>query len=448
MDNNEQLWENVLLEIKNNVSQANFSTWFKDTYIIKKEDKTIYLGTPSQFVKDWLYKKYHKDILKALRNSSENIKNIEYVISPKEKSLSDTKKKEKKKVNTELPLNEYYINKENNLNPRYIFDNFVVGQFNELPHAAATAIVKKPGLSYNPLLVYGATGRGKTHLIQAIGNDIKKNYPSKKILYVTSEKFTIDYLNSLQNTRMNIFKEKYRKYDVFIMDDVQFLSNKEKTQEELFHLFNSLYNNNKQIVFSSDKHTNYIPNMENRLKSRFEAGMIAEIPKPDHESRMAILKKKSAQNNLMLSDDIIEFLASITAGNIRELEGNLNLIECHAQVKEKKLNLSDVKTLIKNNTAHKKIASVKEVIQTIANFYNIEEKNIFEKSRRKDVVKPRQLIMYILRKDFGISYPTIGDKLGGRDHTTIIHSCDKIKKDLENDASFVEEIEQIRSMIH
>lgn len=447
MQNNEQIWENVLMSLRDEISQANFTTWFKDTYIIRQESKVVYLATPNQFVKDWLYKKYHKTILKALRDFSENIKSIEYIISPKEKIGGKAKRERIPGMNTSLPLNEYYINKEDNLNPRYSFDNFVVGNFNELPYAASVAIVSKPGLSYNPLFLYGATGRGKTHLIQAIGNSIKKNYPSKKIFYVTSEKFTQDYINALQNTRMNNFKEKYRKYDVFIMDDVQFLSNKEKTQEELFHLFNSLYNDNKQIIFSSDKHPNYIPNMENRLKSRFEAGMIVDIPTPDHESRVAILNAKSAQNNLILTDEIIEFLASNTQGNIRELEGNLNLIGCHAQVKEKKLILPDVKRLIKNNTAHKKTMSIKEVIQTVAGFYNIEEQSIFEKTRRKEVVKPRQLVMYILRNDFGVSYPTIGEELGGRDHTTIIHSCDKVKKDMETDASFSKELEQIRSML-
>ena len=448
MNNNEQLWENVLMEVRNNISKANFSTWFKDTYIIKQEKGVVYLGVPNQFVKDWLSTKYHKFILKALRNFSDNIRELDYVISPKNKKNGEVSYNSSSNNNlNELPLSDFYVNKEDNLNPRYTFDNFVVGQFNELPYAAAQAIITKPGLSYNPLFVYGATGHGKTHLIQAIGNTIKKNDSSKKVLYVTSEKFTVDYLNAIQNTRVNSFKEKYRKYDVFIMDDVQFLSNKEKTQEELFHLFNALYDNNKQIVFSSDKHPNYIPNMENRLKSRFDAGMIVDIPVPDHESRVAILKAKSTQNKLPLSEEVIEYLALNTQGNIRELEGNLNLINCQAQVKEKDLSLSDVKELIRNNTSPKKTMSPKEVIKAVADFYNIDEKSVFEKSRRKQIVKPRQLIMFLLREDMGVSYPTIGEELGGRDHTTIIHSCEKIRKDLEKNPEFKQELEQIRSLL-
>ena len=298
----------------------------------------------------------------------------------------------------ELPLADFYINKEDNLNPRYTFENFVVGPFNELAHAAAQAVIKKPGQAYNPLFVYGDTGRGKTHLIQAVGNSLKNNGTGKKIFYVTSEKFTTDYINLVQDNKGNMFKEKYRKYDVLIMDDIQFLSNKEKTQEELFHLFNSMYDNNKQIIFSSDKHPNYIPNLEDRLKSRFSAGMIVDIPAPDYESRVAILKAKAQTNNFLVAQEVLEYLASSVEGNIRELEGILNSIVCQTQLKGKDLSLGDIKNLVKNNLKPKKNVSVKEIIKLIADFYNIEEENIYEKTRKKEIVRPRQLIMYILGK--------------------------------------------------
>ena len=447
MIDNKQLWESALTEIELDVSKANFATWFKNTYILKQEDGVVYLSVSSEFVKDWLFSKYHKLILRSLRNYGENIRSLEYVISKNKEEVGDDTQKNTKKqdlVNNELPLNDLYINKDDNLNPRYTFNSFIIGSFNELAYAAGQAIIKDPGSSYNPLFIYGGTGLGKTHLIQAIGNEIKKNDSRKKIYYVTSEKFAIDYINSVQSNKVNSFKEKYRKYDVFIMDDTQFLSNKEKTQEELFHLFNTLYDKNKQIIFSSDQHPNYIPHLEDRLKSRFGAGMIVDIQHPEYESRIAILKSKV--NNFDISDEVIEYLASTTHGNIRELEGLLNLIVCQSQLKNRSITTNELKSIIKNNTKQKKSISIKDVVKIVADFYEIDEQIIYEKTRRKEVVKPRQIIMYILRKDFGISYPSIGQKLGGRDHTTVIHSCEKIENDLKKDNLLNQEIDQIRAI--
>ncbi|MBX4210608.1 chromosomal replication initiator protein DnaA [Candidatus Parcubacteria bacterium] len=442
---NKKLWDGVLVEIELNVTKATFSTWFKDTYISKHEDGIIFLSVPNAFVKEWLHNKYHAFILKALRSLSSEIRSLEYTVTKEDRRrqqetalASPTK---------ELPLNDFYINKDDNLNPRYTFESFVVGPFNELAHAASQAIIKKMGIVYNPLFIYGNTGHGKTHLIQAIGNHIKNASPSKKIFYVTSEKFAIDYINAVQTNKINYFKEKYRKYDLLIMDDIQFLSNKEKTQEELFHLFNNLYDNNKQIVFSSDKHPNFIANLEERLKSRFGAGMIVDIPTPDQESRVAILKSKARINNFPISQEVVDFLASSISGNIRELEGVLNSVICQAQLKGRELNINEIKNLIKNNAKPKKMVSPKDIIKVIAGFYNIEEDCIYQKTRRKEVIKPRQLTMYILREDFNISYPSIGEKLGGRDHTTVIHSCEKIKNELKINSLLVQELNQIRSMI-
>ncbi len=441
-----KLWENTLSEIEINVSKANFNMWFKETRISRFEDGIVFLNVPNVFVKDWLHNKFHKDILKSLRNNAD-VRGIEYLVSKDEPKRHDSVTEKPMQVNptSELPLSEYYINKDDNLNPRYTFESFVVGPFNELAYAASQAVIKKPGITYNPLFIYGDTGRGKTHLIQALGNYLKAN-TSKKIYYVTSEKFALDYINSVQNNKVNNFKEKYRKYDVLVMDDIQFLSSKEKTQEELFHLFNNLYDDNKQIVFSSDKHPNYIPHLEERLKSRFGAGMIVDIPHPDQESRAAILKAKAKLQNFEISSEILEYLASTIDGNIREIEGALNSVIMHTQLKGRELNLIEIKNLIKNNTKPKKAVSVKDVIKTIADFYNIEEASIYEKTRRKEVVKPRQLIMYILREEFDVSYPSIGQKLGGRDHTTVIHSCEKIKNELKTNHLLAQELKQIRSM--
>lgn len=446
-----QLWENTLVDIELNISKANFSTWFKNTSIQKMDTGVVYVGVPNQFVKDWLTKKYHKDILKTLRSFSLEIRSLEYIISKDQKggwgkTQTIIKQFNQNPIN-ELPLDDFYINKKDNLNPRYTFETFVVGPFNQLAHAAAQVITQKPGIVYNPLFIYGSTGHGKTHLIQAIGNQIKKVNQNRSVFYITSERFAVDYLNSVQEGKANTFKEKYRQYDVLIMDDIQFFSDKEKTQEELFHLFNALYDNNKQIIFSSDKHPNYIQGLEDRLKSRFNAGMIADIPAPDHESRMAILKSKTAQSNFLLPDDIIEYISKEVQGNIRELEGVLNSIIFQSQIKGRIPNQNEIRAIIKNSSKPKKSVSAKEITKKIADFYEIKESSIYEKTRKKEIVKPRQLVMYILREDFGVSYPSIGEKLGGRDHTTVIHSCEKIKRDLKNDSALEQELEQIRSLL-
>lgn len=444
-----KLWENVLGGIEIQISSANFNTWFKDTYIHKISDGVVYLAVPNAFVRDWLANKFHKVILKSLRDAVVDIRSLEYSIgkSPERRHDIEHVIDRSSTPTNELPLQELYINKEDNLNPKYTFETFVVGPFNELAHAASQAVMKSPGLAYNPLFIYGDTGRGKTHLMQAVGNYIKNTHPSKKVFYVTSERFAIDYMNSLQSGKANQFKEKYRKYDVLIMDDVQFFSSKEKSQEEFFHLFNTLHENNKQLICSSDKHPNHIPDLEERIKSRFAAGMIVDIPAPDHESRMAILRSKALLHSLNLSNEVIEFLAQSVDGNIRELEGILNSISIQTTLRGRELNLIEIKNIIKNSAKPKKNVSVKDVIRVVSDFYNIQENYIYEKTRKKEVVKPRQVIMYILREDLNISYPSIGEKLGGRDHTTVIHSCEKIKEDIKTNQSLVQELSHIRSLI-
>lgn len=443
-----EIWNSCLQEIETNVSKANFNTWFKNTHIAKEDAGTVYIGVPNEFVKEWLYTKYHKLILKVLMNYSVNVRGIEYTITKIDAGKGRGENNPVHILPTkELPLKDLYINKDDNLNPRYTFETFIVGSFNELPYAASQAIVNKPGSLYNPFFVYGGTGLGKTHLIQATGNAIKEKYPEKKVHYMNLEKFATDYINSLQGNNKNNafqFKEKYRKYDVIIIDDIQFVGKMEKTQEELFHLFNSFYETNKQIIFSSDKHPNFIPGLEDRLKSRFAAGMIVDVIEPDYESRIAIIRAKSRQLGIEMSDDIVSFIASSIQGNIRELEGVLNTIIVQTQLKNKPLSIAEVKNLIKNSIKPKKNVSIKDIVKSITDFYSLEEGTVYEKTRRKEIVKARQVIMFILREDFNVSYPLIGQKLGGKDHTTVIHSHLKIKNDLKTDSSLVEEIEQIR----
>jgi chromosomal replication initiator protein len=444
MSTNKELWENVLTELELSLSKANFTTWFRDTHIVRQDDGTVYLGVPNQFVKDWLASKYHKLILGSLRKLDSSVRAVEYAISRGPSKRQESAQPKPAAV-PELPLES--VHAQTNLNPRYTFDSFIVGQFNELAHAAAQAVIKKPGIAYNPLFLYGPTGLGKTHLIQAIGNYFKAVAPDRKVFYVTSEKFSMDYVAGVQTGKIQNFKEKYRQYDLLIMDDIQFLSTREKTKEEFFHLFNYLHDNNKQLVFSSDQHPNVIQNLEDRLRSRLNAGMIVSVTPPDKESRLAILSTKAASQNVTFPDEIMEYIADTIEGNIRELEGAFNTLLCQAQLKGRTLALADAKALLRNIGQPKKAVSVREIIKSVADFYGVEEGSIYEKTRRKEVVKPRQIIMYILREDFRISFPTIGDKLGGRDHTTVIHSCEKIRNDLKMDSGLGQEINQIRLML-
>ncbi len=447
MNDQDKLWENALVEIELAVSQANFSTWFKDTFLLKQEDGVVYLGVPNSFTKDWLYKKFHNVILRSLRKMDEQIRSLDYIITKDSEKKANMNKKSSATPTISMPLQDFYINRDDNLNPRYVFDSFVVGPFNELAHAASKTVVKSPGTAYNPLFIYGNTGHGKTHLIQAIGNHIKHDFPDKKVFYLTSERFGSEYFNALQTNKAQQFKEKYRKYDVIIMDDVQFFSGKDKFQEEFFYLFNTFHESNRQLVFSCDKHPNFIPGLEDRIKSRFNAGMIIELPAPDKESRIAILKAKSLNSNVILEDQTLEFLAENIESNVRELEGVVNAVVCQTQLKKRPLSILEVKNLVKNSTKPKKNISIKDVVKIISDFYNIDEESVYDKTRKKEVVKPRQIIMYILREDLNVSFPSIGEKIGGRDHTTVIHSCEKIKEDLKNNQILVDEISQIRSML-
>ena len=445
--NLQELWEHVLTQIELSISPANFNTWFSNSFIVKVgEDGVVYIGVPSQFFKDWYLKKFHTLLLKIIRDVSYEFRNIEYLIV-KDERRKPLKEAKNTRGALELPLDEFYINKSDNLNPRYTFDTFVIGSFNNLAHVAAQAMLERPGITYNPLFVYGDTGRGKTHLIQAIGNQFKKQYPGRKVFYLTSEKFVVDYTDSVQAGTANRFKDKYRQYDLLIMDDVQFLSNKDKTQEELFHLFNTLHDTNKQIIFSSDRAPVAIPDIAERLKGRLASGMTVDIGEPDPESRMAIVRKKAAMHGFMLSDEVVEYVATSLSGSIRELDGMINSIVCNAQVKGYAPDIAEVRQSLHSFTRPQKNISVKNVVDKVAEFYGIDEESIYEKTRRREVVRPRQVIMYILREDFNISYPTIGTKLGGRDHTTVIHSCEKIKREIIVDTKLTKEIQTIRTLL-
>ncbi|HUS48842.1 MAG TPA: chromosomal replication initiator protein DnaA, partial [Candidatus Paceibacterota bacterium] len=348
----------------------------------------------------------------------------------------------------QLEFQEFRISKETNLNPRYMFSSFIVGPFNELPHAAAYAITENPGFIYNPLFIYGGVGLGKTHLMQAVGNEIVKKFKKKKVKYIPSEKFTSEVVSSIKNHQMDSFKAKYRAIDVLIIDDVQFLAGKEKTQEEFFHIFNVLYENNKQIVISSDSPPKAIRALTERLRSRFEGGMIADIGIPDLETRIAILKTKAQEKKVAFGEEIYQYIASTIQKNIRELEGALNRLIVYQKMNNQQPDLETVKTLLKNLlSAPTKIVTPKKIIQKVAEFYDLKENNILDSSRKKEIVRPRQIAMYLLREELKSSFPFIGRKFRGKDHTTAIHSYKKILEEIKKDKKFEEEINLLKERI-
>lgn len=449
--NHEKIWQDALVEIELGISRANFSTWFKNTSIAGLENNVVHLNVPSNFVKEWLINKYHKFIIKALRNINPDIRDIEYFIVSQPVPVAKQEERIKSMKLTaeeQLGFNDLYVDKEANLNPKYTFDSFIVGSFNEVAHAAGLAITKNPGMAYNPLFIYGGTGLGKTHLLQAIGNKIKEADPGNKVYYLTSEKFANDFVSAIQNKDINSFKEKYRKYNLLIVDDIQFFANKLKIQEEFFHVFNTLYERNNQIIFSSDKPPKYIEGLEERLRSRFEGGMMVDISPPEYEARLAILKAKTKTRGISLSDEILELIASIIKENIRELEGALNSVICQLKTQEGTPNLQEVKDILKKNAKPLKTLTINQIIKIISDFYNIEEKDLFQKTRKKEIVRPRQIAMYLLREDLNTSYPFIGQKFGRRDHTTVIHAYKKIRELVKKDEKLNQEIINIRNILH
>jgi len=454
---NEELWRAALGEIELSISKANFITWFKNTSILAIQDGYVNIGVPNGFAKEWLENKYNLYILRALRNLQSDIKGVSCAITTGQPSifkhyLVDAVVSTKQNPPYITPISEKIaiLSQENNLNPKYTFDNFVVGGNNELAKAACFAVSQNLGRIYNPLFIYGGVGLGKTHLLQSIGNEILKNDPNKRVKYITSEKFTTDLINSIKNQKINDFKEYYQQIDLLIIDDVQFLSGKEKTQEEFFHIFNHLYQLNKQIVLSSDRPPKAIPTLEERLRSRFEGGMIADVSKADFETRMAILKKKAIDDDLIIGLEALEYIALNITANIRELEGALNRVSVSAQLTNKEITIDFVSSLLSDliSSGKKKGINHKHIIKVVSEFYDITQEDLIIKGRKKEVVKPRQIAMYLMRSELRYSYPGIGEKLGGRDHTTAIHAFEKISKELELDKKLCEDLDILREKLY
>ena len=454
--NNEELWKTALGEIELSISKANFKTWFKNTSILSYEDNHIIIGVPNGFAKEWLENKYNIYILKSLRNIQENIQSVSCNIITNSKNVPI--QNAQPSMDAIVPPQNITLNKksyfpsflENNLNQKYTFENFVVGGSNELARAACFAVSQNLGNSYNPLFIYGGVGLGKTHLIQSIGNEIIKGNPALNVKYVSSERFTSNLIDAIKNQKANEFKESYQKIDLLIIDDIQFISGKEKTQEEFFHIFNYLYQLNKQIVLSSDRPPKAIQILEERLRSRFEGGMIADVSMPDHETRVAILRKKALKDKIEISNEAIEFIASNIKHNVRELEGALNRVSVSSQLTNQSIDLTYAKNSLSDiiSSGKKKGITYKHILKTVSSFYEVSIDDLIAKNRKKEVVLPRQIAMFLMRQELQFSFPGIGDKLGGRDHTTVIHACEKISSAIEIDEKLKESLEDIKNRIY
>lgn len=455
--NTSHLWQAALGELELLLSKPNFNTWFKETYVVSYENERIIVGVPNGFTKQYLEKKYHPIIIKALRNVSQGpVKDVIYKVEISER-LKQGEGTFSKEISyqpasfTTLPSQRQETPVHyNNLNPRYTFSNFVVGKYCELANAACLAVAAGPGEVYNPLFLYGGVGLGKTHLLQAVGHEILTRHPEKRVLFVTCEKFTNDYIQAVRSGRVKELKDLYRGVDVLLIDDIQFLSSKEGTQEEFFHTFNTLHQTNRQLVVSSDRPPKAIPAIESRLLSRLEWGMIADITTPDLETRIAILDTKCKERGLNVSKELINYIATIIHNNIRELEGALNRVIAYSQLNNTPLTFEKVKQILSSitSTPAKKSLSPKQIIHIVAEFYNINIQDVIGECRKRELTIPRQIVMFLLREETKCSFPAIGSELGGRDHTTAIHAYNKIKKDIDGSPKIKEEIDLIRQRIY
>lgn len=439
-----KIWQTALGELEIVLSKANFTTWFKDTFIFSVDKGIAVIAVPNSFTEEWLRNKYHNQIQETLKKLVPDLGEVRYKITTQEipeiekMDLENRKEKEEK------------IIKEGSLNPYYSFESFIVGNSNRLAHATSKAVAVNPGIKHNPLFIYGGVGLGKTHLLQAIGNEIIRKNPRKKIIYASCEKFANEFIDAIQNKKIDFFKKRYRNSDVLLIDDIQFLAGKESTQEEFFHTFNALHQADRQVVLTSDRPPQVLSNVANRLTSRFAGGMVADIKQPDLEMRQAILQAKSQKKNFTLDPDIIGYIAQNIQSNIRELEGSLNKIITHCELYNVTPSLDTVTKILEEMISSNKIQCLtpEKIFKIISDFFSLKREDLLGNRRMKEVVYPRQISMYLLRREMNYSYPRIARTLGGKDHTTIMHGVKKIEKDLIKNQQTQREITLIKEKLY
>lgn len=435
------VWRAVLAEIEVTISHGNFITWFKNTELIDESNGHVTIAVPNVFARQQFESKYDNTIKELLVKHGVEVTRISYAFSGSAKAKQATPPQQTVVQQPSRP------SKQIALNERYTFDTFIVGSGNELAYAACQAIAANPGTKYNPMFIYGGVGLGKTHLIQAVGNGIVQNRPTAKIVYVSTETFISEFLDSIRFKKQG-FADKYRSADVLIVDDIQFIAGKEKTQEEFFHTFNALHQSNKQIILSSDKSPKAIPTLEERLRSRFEWGMAIDIQPPDFETRQAILQAKAQVHGVELDLEVIEYLAKNIQTNIRELEGALNQLLAFCELRQLKPDLATVQALLKGRQHRSRSITPKTIVERTAQHFDISIKEIIGPKRDKDIVVPRQVAMYLLRNELHLSFPKIARELGRSDHTTALHSVDKIETMLGSDYVMRQHMEEIREKLH
>lgn len=445
------LWQSVLGEIELTIPHAQFVTWFKNTELIETSDELVTIAVPNIFAVRQFQVKFTDQIKQVLAKNGIEPARIEYIVKTTSKRSTITRE-------TTAPLSSTASNERlmprtplapvGSLNPRYTFSNFIVGSSNDLAYTACQAVAQYPGIKYNPLFLYGGVGLGKTHLAQAVGNEIIKNQPDTRIVYISSETFVKEFLDSIRFKKKG-FSDKYRNVDVLIVDDMQFIANKEKTQEEFFHTFNALHQNNKQIIITSDKPPKSIPTLTERLRSRFEMGMSIDIQMPDFETRCAIIEAKAALSGVELDRDTTEYLANNIKTNIRELEGALNQLLAYAEMRSITPDISTAEGLLGNvRRTRPQHVSAKQIIDRTAKYFSLSPTEICSEKRDKHIVTPRQIAMYLLRSELHLSFPKIASELGRKDHTTAIHSVEKIEKSIKLDFVIREQVAEIRERLY
>ncbi len=444
----ENIWQAAQDNIEKVLTPQTFTTWIKPIRFSHINNNQFILQVPNKFIKDWVREKYFSMIQEAVNSLAERQYQLEILISEHDSNeVTPVEPKPARKAKESVPAAEAEIasNLNGNLNPKYTFDTFVCGSSNQFAYAASQAVAAKPATNYNPLFIYGGVGLGKTHLLIAIGNEILKNKPKARICYYTSEKFMNEMINSLRYKKMEEFRNKFRKADLLLIDDIQFMQGKEATQEEFFHTFNSLYESHKQIILTSDKFPREIPGLEERLRSRFEWGLIADIQPPDVETKIAILKKKAELNGIELPDDVALFIGSSASSNIRELEGMLVRLGAYASLTRNKISLNMARDILKDIIVDKSKEITIEMIQKhVADHYKLKISDLKSEKRLKALVVPRQIAIYLCRDMTKASYPEIGEKFGGKDHSTIIHSVKKIDGLLAADPALTETLRMLK----
>ena len=452
-----QVWRAALGELQVSLSPANFETWLRDTLLVDVDEQRFRIAVPNGFAKDWLESRYRSLISQTLARIVGYSVQVEFVIgptpdAPEEQSLQPARKTAPN-VAQQVRVEPTRVGGEGGttfLNPRYTFSNFIVGSANRLAHAASLSVAERPGHAYNPLFLYGGVGLGKTHLMHAIGNQVIAKFPRKRVVYATSEKFTNEFITSIQQGKIDEFRARYRRIDLLLIDDIQFIADKERTQEEFFHTFNAIHEDGKQIVLSSDRPPKGILTLEERLRSRFEWGLIADLTAPDLETRIAILRAKAEEGAVPITSDVVEFIARKVVSNIRELEGALNRIVAYASMGVMPIGIELAQAVLSNVLYNPKKRQVtpERVAKVVSEYYSVPMDVLQGQKRDKAIVVPRQIAMFLMRQETDVSLLRIGAELGGRDHSTVLHACDKISREVGVNDELRREIAAVRELIY